>query len=369
MLNNKKKLQKYFKIAAYKIFKMIYGEVKKKLSHLDNEDINHQKVKIKNNSYDVYVCNNCSYYTDRIHNTALINDNKIVDGPSFQLKNNINVDCLKNSIIENGTPRLKKKLKGKILTLLTGGGGNTNYWHWLFDVLPRLKICNDANLNLEEIDYFLFPSLEANFQNETLDLLNIDKRKRLSSKNYRHFSADSIVVTSHPYALLNDPDVDSLNIPQWLFHFLKNSFLKRCLEKTNIKDFRKKIYINRKDGTSLRYLINENEVEHFLDKEGFTSIKLSDHSFSDQVAIFYNAEQVVGLHGAGFANTIFCKDGTKIIEMRSDTTGDVIKNLVMRNNLKYYDITVKPKTINLNNQLGDIEIDLNILRNKLNDNN
>ena len=41
----------------------------------------------------------------------------------------------------------------------------------------------------------------------------------------------------------------------------------------------------------------------------------------------------------------------------------------MRNNLKYYDITVKPKTINLNNQLGDIEIDLNILRNKLNDNN
>ena len=83
MLNNKKKLQKYFKIAAYKIFKMIYGEVKKKTSHLDNEDINHQKVKIKNNSYDVYVCNNCSYYTDRIHNTALINDNKIVDARLF----------------------------------------------------------------------------------------------------------------------------------------------------------------------------------------------------------------------------------------------------------------------------------------------
>ena len=99
-----------------------------------------------------------------------------------------------------------------------------------------------------------------------MDLLNIDKRKRLSSKNYRHLSADSIVVTSHPYALLNDPDVDSLNIPQWLFHFLKNSFLKRCLERTKIKDFKKKIYINRKDGTSLRYLINENEVEHFLDK-------------------------------------------------------------------------------------------------------
>ena len=93
---------------------------------------------------------------------------------------------------------------------------------------------------------------------------------------------------------------------------------------------------------------------------------MSEYSFSDQVAIFYNADQVVCLHGAGFANTVFCKDGTKIIEMRSNTTGDVIKNLVMSNNLKYYDITVKPKTINLNNQLGDIYINLEELKKKLN---
>ena len=25
-----------------------------------------------------------------------------------------------------------KKLNGKIFSLLTGGGGNQNYWHWLF---------------------------------------------------------------------------------------------------------------------------------------------------------------------------------------------------------------------------------------------
>ena len=147
MLNNKKKLQKYFKLATYKIFKILYGEVKGKTSHLDNDEINLQKVKIGNNNYVVYICNNCSYYTDRIHDTAIINKNKIVDGPSFQLRNNRNVDCLKNSIIENGTPRFKKKLKGKILSLLTGGGGNTNYWHWLFDVLPRLKIYQDANFD------------------------------------------------------------------------------------------------------------------------------------------------------------------------------------------------------------------------------
>ena len=224
MLNSKKKLQKYFKLAAYKIFKMIYGEVKGKTSHLDNEEINLNKVKIGDSSYDVYICNNCSYYTDRIHDSAIISNNKIVDGPSFQLRDNINVDCLRNSIIEIGTPRLKKKLNGKIFTLLTGGGGNTNYWHWLFDVLPRLKIYENTDSNLNEIDFFLFPSLNTNFQIESLNILNINKSKRLSSKNYRHLSADSIIATSHPYTLLNDPDVDSLNIPIWISNFLKIVF-------------------------------------------------------------------------------------------------------------------------------------------------
>ena len=365
MLNNKKKLQKYFKLAAYKIFKIIYGEVKGKTSHLNNDEINLKKVKIGNSNYAVYVCNNCSYYTDRIHDTAVINKNRIVDGPSFQLRKNRNVDCLKNSIIENGTPRFKKKLKGKILSLLTGGGGNTNYWHWLFDVLPRLKIYKDTNSNLDELDYFLFPSLNKNFQNESLDLIDINKGKRLSSENYRHLSADSIIVTSHPYTLLNDPDVDSLNIPLWLSNFLRNSFLKKSLNNTKIKNFNKKIYINRKDGTSLRYIINENEIENHLDKEGFMSLTLGNYSFSDQVAMFYNAEEIIGLHGAGFANIVFSKPDTKVIEIRSNTAGDVIKNLATNNKLNYQDISCVPKTINYNNQLGDIEVNLEELKKKI----
>ena len=44
-----------------------------------------------------------------------------------------------NSVFEKGTPRLKI-LKGRIFSLLTGGGGNSNYFHWLLDVLPRLVI-------------------------------------------------------------------------------------------------------------------------------------------------------------------------------------------------------------------------------------
>ena len=152
-------------------------------------------------------------YTDTIHDTALIKENKIIEGPSFQLRNNYNTDCLNNSVIKNGTPRLRKKVKGTVLSLLTGGGGNSNYWHWLFDVLPRIEIYKKKNKNFDKIDFFLFPSLNNKFQKESLDLLKINPKKRLSSKNYRHFKADRIIATSHPYNILNDPSADSLNIP------------------------------------------------------------------------------------------------------------------------------------------------------------
>ena len=56
------------------------------------------------------------------------------------------------------------------MSLLTGGGGNENYWHWLFDVLPRLKIVKDK-FKLEEIDFFLFPETNQRYQVESLDIL------------------------------------------------------------------------------------------------------------------------------------------------------------------------------------------------------
>ena len=90
-------------------------------------------------------------------------------------------------------------------------------------------------------------------------------------------------------------------------------------------------------------------------------LTLENYSFLDQVNIFYNAKEVVGLHGAGFANIVFCKPNTKILELRSNSAGDMFKNLALSNKLIYNDISLDPKTINYNNQAGDIEIDINLL--------
>ena len=271
MTSIKKLLSKIYKFFIYEIFKLIYGNVNSIYDISQTSEVFEEKISLSKNNYKIYFCKNARLYTDTIHDLALIKDNSIISGPSFQYRNNsiglpVNGDTRQNIVFEKGTPRFKKNLKGKIFSLLTGGGGNQNYWHWLFDVLPRLGILEKSS-NEKNIDFYLFPDLNQKFQTESLDLLNIHKNKRLSSKVFRHLSANQILATSHPYTLLNDPLLDSLNIPQWIINFLKEKFLKD--NDVHDKNTFKKIFINRKDGKTYRFINNENEVEEFLESKGF----------------------------------------------------------------------------------------------------
>ena len=200
----KKYLQKKFKKISYGVFFKIYGSID---NSIENNKDNRIKVKLinidKELSYKVYIISNGRLYTDRIHDTAAILDNKIIEGPSFQfrqitnpkvnskLRNEINYGRYPNTpniiinsktrnniVFSKGTPRKLRNLNGSVLSLLTGGAGNNNYWHWLYDVLPRFGLCS-MSVNLSEIEYFLLPSLLKKFQKETLDCLNIPQNKNI----------------------------------------------------------------------------------------------------------------------------------------------------------------------------------------------
>ena len=208
----KKIFKNFYRSIIFFIFKLFHGKITSIMEAENNPDIQVKKVQLNKTEYKIFLCNSSRIYTDTIHDMAVIKDNKILNGPSFQyrkLKSNglsvANAECKFNSVFIKGTPRFKKKLKGSVFSLLTGGGGNNNYWHWLFDVLPRLCILEESKIFKNDLDYYLFPNLSKKFQNESLDFINIPKNKRLSSRELRHISADTIIATSHPYNLLNNP--------------------------------------------------------------------------------------------------------------------------------------------------------------------
>jgi len=363
LIKIKKKLQNVFKFFFYKVFEILYGSIKGKI---DCESDSRIKIEIveknKNQKYKIYKIQNGRLYTDRVHDTAIILNNRVVEGPSYQLRTVNNARVEENIVFQKSTPRLKKNLKGKVLSLLTGGAGNDNYWHWLFDVLPRFALCEKI-FDLNKIDFFLLPSLEKKFQKETLDLLRIPKEKCISSKFFRHFSFSEIFVTDHPYVLTNDASYDIQNIPIWIFEWLKEKYINKKL--INNSTTPKKIYIDRSDSTSntrsLRLIINENEVKNFLNNNGFKSITLGDLHFKDQVRLFDNAEIIIGLHGGGFSNLSFCKTGTKVVELKNTTDGRVIENLAINQGLVYKSIVCEATKFKIA-QFGHINVSINSLK-------
>ena len=80
----------------------------------------------------------------------------------------------------------------------------------------------------------------------------------------------------------------------------------------------------------------------------------------EQIDLFYNAECIVGLHGAGLANVVFCKSGTRVIELQSTYAGPMYENLAKKNDLNYTSIAVEAKQSSPNQQ-GHIHIPISSL--------
>tara|TARA_B100001123_G_scaffold391887_1_gene470596 strand:+ start:50 stop:1171 length:1122 start_codon:yes stop_codon:yes gene_type:complete len=362
MLNLKKTLQKYFKLTGYFLFKVLYGRIVGTVNAESESGIKVDLIK-KNDksSYRIYKIDKGRLYTDGVSDTAIIKNKKIIDGPSFQFRTInsevINTSANKNLVFLNGTPRFQKKINGKVMSLLTGGAGNENYWHWMFDVLPRFGICEDL-VNLDTIDFFLVPDNRKKFQIETLEILKIPKNKQISSAKFRHILAEELYLTSHPVALSDNSTESILKIPGWISKWLKKKFVNKNLK--NTKNFSKKIYLDRSDSKSnvksLRSVINEEELKNHLLNEGFKFVKLADLHFKDQVMTFNEADIIVGLHGAGFANMPFSKPNTKIIELKANPLDDVIKNLAIKNNLIHKSIDCALDEVKPHNQFGHVRV-------------
>jgi len=367
----KKFLKKLFKTTFYGFFLKVHGRIEKSITSNSDKRI---EVKIlsedKNLSYKVYKIRDARLYTDRIHDTAVILDNKIIEGPSFQLRYADNRHIYNGKVDENivfqkGTPRKMRRLNNSVLSLLTGGAGNSNYWHWMFDVLPRLNLCNKV-IHLDKIDYFLLPSLIKKFQIESLNLLNIPITKRLSSEKFRHIKAKKLIVTDHPVVTTGNASIDIQNIPKWIIQWLKKSFVNK--DNINSKENIKKFFIERKiiknENIPYRFIENEEEVKKCLLIKGFTPVILENISFKEQISLFQNADCIIGLHGAGFANLSFCKPGIKVIELRSHSSGSVIENLAKKLDLNYFSLVTKSEEVHKfksPNQQGKIRVPINNL--------
>jgi capsular polysaccharide biosynthesis protein len=305
-MNINKQLQFFFKKFSQNIFFLIYGRVIYKKSKETSKII-----KIGSKKYYVATIKKGRIYTDYLEHVSVIDNNNIlVNKVSHQQIDGVMFSAKKNSALIKGTPRLKKKIKGTVLCMVQGVSAANNYFHWMFDILPRLELIKKIK-KLKNIDYFYFPELKK-WQKDTLSIFKISEDKFINSKKYRHIEADLVLATSHPWYTKGHMVSESKNLPAWAINWVSRNFLK-FKKKTTCN---KKIFIDRSESIN-KYcqIINNDEVINYLKNLGFSIHKTGQMSFFEQIYLFNNANVIIGAHGAAFTNLVFCKPKTKIIEI------------------------------------------------------
>ena len=104
---------------------------------------------------------------------------------------------------------------------------------------------------------------------------------------------------------------------------------------------------------------NQIEVKKILKKNSFDYIQLSKIDWYKQIYIFNNAKTIIGLHGAGLANLVFCKKDTKIFEIltKNDSKRNLYKYVSEKIKLNYKKIIILK-----NNNDRKIRLNFSILK-------
>jgi capsular polysaccharide biosynthesis protein len=194
-------------------------------------------------------------------------------------------------------------------SLLLGAPCGNNYFHWLYDCLPRLRIADAAGIKLNEIDHFLVDEYANKaLVTETVRIAGIapSKVKYLQKRNI--LKCEVLVLPSMPVEVSG---TFALHWIEWLRGLLAPQWCPELSAKAG-----KRLFIARERDTT-RSLINGQEVQSALKGAGFETHYLRGSSVRDQAALFRSASLIVAQHGAALANLIFCDTKCGLVEIMS----------------------------------------------------
>ncbi len=126
------------------------------------------------------------------------------------------------------------------------------------------------------------------------------------------FRCDRLLVapppTFHPYEILDGPGQHENCASPRSLRYLRERVLTNITGKSR---FGEKIYLSRRN-SRWRKLENEEEIQQWLEIQGFETVYAEELSFADQVRTFRNAKTIVAPNGSALMNIIFSSPGTKI---------------------------------------------------------
>lgn len=178
------------------------------------------------------------------------------------------------------------------------------YYDFVFLVVGKLCRIKDS---LPESDFHdalvAYPLFGTAYEREYLALLGIDSERIIDSRRANVTFDQCILADVGHWFYPNSADVAALR--------------KYVLNRIPPADGpRTRVYISR---SCRRRILNEPEVIDLLTQYNFQIIEDKPRPVAEQIAIYQQAEFIIGPHGASFTNILWCQPGTHLFELFSPT--------------------------------------------------
>lgn len=239
-------------------------------------------------------------YLAKMKNVFVAKLGTIYSGDGYLLgdvSKEIGVPIERHSILNQGNLPEAKKKSGTLAVINRHSNGN--YYHFLFDELPRFSLIDELS------DYYYIPN-DKKFMKEYLEIIGIPTEKMISPKKNTIFTADEVIVPSS-IGITGNPTYRAVE-------YIRSQTLK--IQEVDNPISPKRIYISRRDAKT-RKLLNESLIEKILRQYGFVTVTLDGMHVKKEIELFSNADIIISVHGAGLSNIVYAKPETKVIEFFS----------------------------------------------------
>lgn len=205
-------------------------------------------------------------------------------------------------VLQDG-PRRRRRIEGETVVLCSHEP--SNYGSFLFRVLPKLQTLKQANLAHLPMLVWAWPEPFK----DLLALFDVPEPRIIQHDLATITRLDRAIVPSlrNPNAFLDQES-----------HAAAQRLARRCAGPLSGR----RLYISRlrhgKVSGSGRVMLNEEALVTGLGALNFEIMEPERLGLSEQIAAFQSADMIVGPSGSALFNTMFCRPGTKVIDIESE---------------------------------------------------
>ena len=194
---------------------------------------------------------------------------------------------------------------------LSFDGAARNYYHWLLYAVSKMQI---AKRILPDFVKFIIPDATKSFatRNPAFSQEVFNSSLAVAGLSDRVTPLeDGIYRARRIHYLWHSPTMPELYLNMEAPHRLFDLF-----DVPHNPELPERFYVGRAMDGSGRITPDEQAlIDPILEQEGYTKVFLEGMDFRTQVALFRQATSIIAPHGAGLANLVFSRKGTKLLEL------------------------------------------------------